>query len=318
MVMMWLKLLLFAGWLVAGSVLANDLPANLAEKTPANHAAIGAELSDPNTVSSDQNPLQSTQQEPPQRVKRWGFFDILTPAGQNYLLPAHYTYEKLKTVGAPPGDGSRHLEVKFQLHLQAALWRTIGDTPISWYVSYRQTSFWQAYVKSAFFRETNYEPSMYFDYQWDNRPFSLHNVRIGAVHQSNGRGGSAERSWNRAFIQLKFGKPHTWFAQWRLWARIDGLLGARDYNDDITRYLGYGKLRVGYRHQQHVFTVMLRNQLESGFKRGATQLTWSFLVYKRIRGYVGAFLGYGQSLIDYNHRTHSLGVGISFSDYLDD
>jgi phospholipase A1 len=35
-----------------------------------------------------------------------------------------------------------------------------------------------------------------------------------------------------------------------------------------------------------------------------------------MKGYVQFFNGYGQNLIEYNHRTAAIGIGFAFSDWL--
>jgi phospholipase A1 len=63
---------------------------------------------------------------------------------------------------------------------------------------------------------------------------------------------------------------------------------------------------------------MLRNNIESGFSRGAVELAWSFpfLSYRHLKGYLQYYNGYGESLIDYNQHSNSIGVGISITDGL--
>jgi phospholipase A1 len=63
---------------------------------------------------------------------------------------------------------------------------------------------------------------------------------------------------------------------------------------------------------------MSRNNLESGFDKGAVELSWSFPLwdYPFLKGYVQYFYGYGESLIDYNNRVNKIGLGISLSDWL--
>ena len=92
-----------------------------------------------------------------------------------------------------------------------------------------------------------------------------------------------------------------------------------DDNPDITDYLGHGELRLLYRRHGHVFGLMTRNQVESGFDRGALELSWSFPVfdYPYLKGYVQYFYGYGESLVDYDRRVNRIGVGISLTDWLD-
>ena len=61
---------------------------------------------------------------------------------------------------------------------------------------------------------------------------------------------------------------------------------------------------------------MSRNNITSLFRRGAVELTWSFPIQKYVKGYVQAFSGYGQSLIEYDHYTDSIGIGIALSDVI--
>lgn len=65
--------------------------------------------------------------------------------------------------------------------------------------------------------------------------------------------------------------------------------------------------------------MMLRNQIESGFDRGALEFGWSFPVfdYPFLKGYFQYFYGYGESLIDYDRKVKRLGIGISITDRLD-
>jgi len=90
-------------------------------------------------------------------------------------------------------------------------------------------------------------------------------------------------------------------------------------NPDITDYMGHGEFRVAWQRNDHVVTMMLRNQLESGFDKGAVELGWSIPVfdYPYLKAYVQYFNGYGESLIDYNRKVNRIGVGISLTDWID-
>jgi phospholipase A1 len=63
---------------------------------------------------------------------------------------------------------------------------------------------------------------------------------------------------------------------------------------------------------------MSRNNLESGFSKGAVELGWSFPLfqYDYIKGYIQYFSGYGESLIDYNNYVNRIGFGILLTDVL--
>jgi len=61
-----------------------------------------------------------------------------------------------------------------------------------------------------------------------------------------------------------------------------------------------------------------RNNLESGFQRGAVELSWSFPFSNRedLKAYIQTFSGYGESLIVYNSEVSRIGIGIVLSDWL--
>jgi len=91
-----------------------------------------------------------------------------------------------------------------------------------------------------------------------------------------------------------------------------------DDNPDITDYLGHYELRAAYKWGGHVFSAMSRNNLESGFDKGAVELGWSFPLgkYPYLKGYLQYFRGYGESLIDYNEHVNRIGIGVSLADWL--
>jgi len=73
-------------------------------------------------------------------------------------------------------------------------------------VAYTQLSFWQFYADSAYFRESNYNPEFFVTILLADaitRDF-LKGTRIGLAHQSKGRGGRKERSWNYVHAALFF------------------------------------------------------------------------------------------------------------------
>ena len=50
--------------------------------------------------------------------------------------------------------------------------------------------------------------------------------------------------------------------------------------------------------------------------KGALQLDYVYPLGRGISGYVQVFQGYGQSIVDYNHETTVVGVGIMLNDWL--
>lgn len=65
----------------------------------------------------------------------------------------------------------------------------------------------------------------------------------------------------------------------------------------------------------NLYSFTVRNNLRSD-NRSAIELSWSFPVYRSIRASIRYFNGYGESLINYNRSSQSLGLGFLFTDWL--
>ena len=242
----------------------------------------------------------------------------------NYLLAGAYnkngySAQHFQEQYDDPSIEMDDTEVQFQLSIKAPLAVDIFDT-FDVYAAYTNRSFWQLYNSdiSAPFRETNHEPEAWVQFSpgWEIFGFRNSATSFGFVHQSNGRGSVLSRSWNRVYASFVFQRGN--FAiGFKPWTRISEDI-EEDDNPDITDYLGHYELRAGYKWNKHVFSVMSRNNLESGFERGAVELGWSFPLwnYPYLNGYLQYFGGYGESLIDYNQRVNRIGIGISLTDWL--
>jgi phospholipase A1 len=242
----------------------------------------------------------------------------------NYILPVTYN---LSPNDEPFGleEGTLdEVEMKFQVSLKVQLGEGVFGDRGSLYAAYTNRSWWQTYNadKSRPFRETNHEPELFLLFDIDRKflGFKATNVIIGASHQSNGQGGSLSRSWNRIYGMLVLEKGNMVLSL-KPWYRIpedkkeapDDPRG--DDNPDIMDYMGSGEVGLFYRMQNHSFSMMARNNL-SGDNKGALELGWTYPLSSRLKGYLQFFDGYGESLIDYDHRTTRLGVGFLLADWL--
>ena len=88
-----------------------------------------------------------------------------------------------------------------------------------------------------------------------------------------------------------------------------------DDNPNIEKYLGYGEIWAYYFLKKHRFGLMLRNNFSFHTNRGALQAEWSFPIYEWVNGYVQYFVGYGESLLDYNHTVNRIGIGFIVADW---
>ncbi len=173
----------------------------------------------------------------------------LYPYDPNYLLytdTSDINQEAIKTYNW--ADKARKDEVKYQLSLAFPLWRGIaGDNSVLG-ASYTQRSWWQLSNRgeSSPFRETNYEPQLFVGWATDYRfaGWTLRDVEIGVNHQSNGRSDPTSRSWNRGYARL-MAQNGNWQVDLKPWFRFSES-SSNDDNPDITKYMGYYRLKVGY------------------------------------------------------------------------
>lgn len=209
-------------------------------------------------------------------------------------------------------------EAQFQLSVKTPLAVNLFDT-VDIYAAYTNRSFWQLFNEnSAPFRETNHEPEAWLQFNADWQILGFRNFanQFGIVHQSNGRGGELSRSWDRIYADFLLERGN-FVLSFKPWYRLPES-EEDDENPDITDYLGHYELRGFYKWNDHTFSLMSRNNLESGFSKGALELSWSFPLgkYPFLKGYVQYFTGYGESLIDYDNYVNRIGIGLAVTDWL--
>ena len=242
-----------------------------------------------------------------------------------YLLPAIWTSEKNELPSSPNPNNTvtdnqnlKSIEAKLQLSLKTkALENVFGDNGDVW-IGYTQSARWQVYNEdeSRPFRETNYEPEISLVFKTDYNILGLDGNLLGLTfnHQSNGRSDPLSRSWNRALLNIGL-ETENFAMLFRPWYRLDED-GKKDNNPDIKNYIGRADLTTFYRKNNHDFTIMLRHSLKGGVdSHGAIQFDWAFPIAGKLRGYLQVFDGYGESLIDYNHRATYVGFGLSLMNW---
>ncbi|WDE08177.1 phospholipase A [Thalassomonas viridans] len=251
---------------------------------------------------------------------------VITPHKMNYLLPVSITddinTEVYRGVDAW-SDNLTHSEAKFQLSIKVPLNRE--DLLLEHdglFFGFTLQSWWQVYSDniSKPFRETNYQPEVFYlaPLNWHpgggNTGFAL-----GLEHQSNGRSQPLSRSWNRLYVNFLYEKDN--FAlSFRPWWRLpeskkqmpfdaDG-----DDNPDIADFMGHFELGLVYKWSDYEWTAKFRENFAR--HHGALELGLTFPLWGKLRGYAQYSLGYGESLIDYNHSQQRFGLGIALTDLL--
>lgn len=217
-----------------------------------------------------------------------------------YVLPASYSsrYDKSES------------EFIFQLSLKLQLFKS------NFFFGYSQRSYWQIYNEddSRPFRETNYNPELFYRFKPQYAFCPGCGLDVGIEHESNGRPVPESRSWNRTYLAL-YREGNNRLLHLRAWYRIpedkkktpDDPQG--DDNPDIHRYYGHAELRV----QQaildtHIAALMLRGNLDTG--KGAVELNYSVPIGDYLYANLYVFNGYGETLMDYDRSLTRAGIGL--------
>lgn len=135
-------------------------------------------------------------------------------------------------------------------------------------------------------------------------------LQVGLAHQSNGQSDPLSRSWNRTYLSAGF--EHGDFG---VSIRANGRLPeSNDQNPDLTEYIGRGDIYMNWFPGVSTFSLTLRSNFDS-VERGSLQFDVTHPVFADkpagLRWYLQAFTGYGETLLDYNHKQTRLGLGLS-------
>ena len=252
---------------------------------------------------------------------------ILTVREHNpmYLMPVWYNSSPNYAPSSPTRGAAlqerfsdqKRIETKMQVSFKSKIAEDLFKSRADLWFGYTQKSDWQIYNqgrRSAPFRNTDYEPEIFItqpvksQLPWGGR---LRMLGVGFAHQSNGQSRPESRSWNKVYAMagMEWGKltviP-------RVWIRLFDSSGKDNDNPDLTKYLGYGDVKLQYRlNDKHNFSTTLRYNPKSGY--GAAEAAYTFPIKGKLQGVVRGFHGYGESLIDYNHKQSGIGFGLMFN-----
>ncbi|MGL1956604.1 MAG: phospholipase A [Colwellia sp.] len=251
---------------------------------------------------------------------------VISPHKMNYILPATVTNEINPDAYSDLGtwdENFEEVEAKFQLSIKVPLLTdtlfTEGD---GLYFGITLQSWWQIYSDniSKPFRETNYKPEIFYLTPLNWHPFEGNTgLIVGFEHESNGRTQLLSRSWNRAYLNFLYEKDN--FAlSFKPWWRVPEEDKTSEFdpkgddNPDIGDYMGHFELSAVYKWRDYEFSAMGRENFSE--HHGALELGFTFPLWGKLRGYAQYFTGYGESMIDYNHKQQRLGLGIALTNVL--
>ncbi len=255
--------------------------------------------------------------------------DRLQPHRQSYLIVRKTSNANNQPSSPAPGHSvllpldMDALEAKFQLSFKTDIvtqenldiW---GLKTFRLWGAYSQQSHWQVFNtrNSSPFRETNYEPELIAAFATGKESgWKLFN--LGWVHQSNGRARATSRSWNRVYAQAGWERDNTSLMVRGWWRIPEHIL--KDDNPDIAHYIGRAELVARWEpdSKSQSVALMLRNNMNLSHNISFVRLDWSLPVPlgNAARLHAQVSNGYGESLIDYNQRQTTLGLGISFREW---
>jgi phospholipase A1/A2 len=179
------------------------------------------------------------------------------------------------------------------------------------YFGYTQNSLWDLESESKAFRDTSYQPSLFWKWERtdDGSQTWLDGARLGLEHESNGSTGERSRSVNIAFVRPEWRWKFTERGSLAFTPKLYTYL-EKEENTDIDDYRGYVDWRVRYDSPAGTW-------IATSVVRYGTAGKGSVLVdlSRRIRDlkfgpvstylHVQFFAGYGESILDYNVKRKS-------------
>ena len=244
----------------------------------------------------------------------------------NFLLPVHHSSSINRaphspTHAATPGPANlSNSEAKLQISLRAKMADDLFLPGASLWFAYTQQSLWQVWdqADSSPFRSTDYQPeAMYVvpvPAALGGLPagWRLRLLQFGLAHQSNGQSDPLSRSWNRVYAGAGIEK-----GDFSIGLRVNHRLREKendDDNPDLTSYIGRGAISMNWLAGAYTSSLTWRTNFKDT-DRGSVQFDLTHPVFadhpNGLRWYVQLFSGYGETLLDYNHRQNRIGVGLS-------
>lgn len=242
----------------------------------------------------------------------------------NYVLPYHYS-NNINTQPHSPTRGPveeqtgyKGEEVKFQFSFRTKVLEDFLLPNADLWVSYTQTSLWQAWNNdlSRPFRSTDHNPDIFYvipvSQKFDLIPgeLGIEMVRVGLAHHSNGQSKPESRSWNYWHVSAAMSLGPL-LLETTYKNRVNETL-EKDDNPDLIYFKGNLESRLTSLVGRTSISLERSGQYFS-MERGSWQLDVTYPLTKSqpegVRIQLQIFSGYGETLLDYNHRQTRIGIG---------
>jgi phospholipase A1 len=202
--------------------------------------------------------------------------------------------------GIPIGDKmtAANSNVKFQLSIRQKLTRSKLPFDTYLYIQFTQKTIWNVLEESLPMRDMNFNPGIGLGHLIVHKNRYIGHAYLMLEHESNGKDGTASRSWNKISFGGNLALSKYMEMQLKTWIPIiDG-----QNNRDILRYNGLAQGALSYWTPDRRFNATLlatwrahsfsfNTQWELSFKIDNNENQYLFLQY---------YNGYGENLLDYN------------------
>ena len=232
---------------------------------------------------------------------------------------------------ATSADNYQRQEMRIQMSVRTKLAQNLltdpgGNLRDALWVGYTGLSYWQVFnsAMSRPFRNTDHEPELFYIYPTTAQlPFGWRwrYSGVGLVHQSNGQSDPLSRSWNRYYVMTGLELDNRWQVQAKLWKRVREN-AADDNNPGIQDYIGRGELKLGWNVNQANWLGLTARGSLNGHGKGSGRLEWMHTLGEgwmggksNLRLHAQLFSGYGDTLLDYNHKRTVFSLGFSLLDF---
>ncbi|PXW27656.1 phospholipase A [Paraburkholderia caballeronis] len=236
--------------------------------------------------------------------------DTLSTTSRNALDRLSF-YEPIYVAAGKNGDTSARFQLSFKYRILMPDDLRSKRFVDNLYFAYTQTSIWDLSATSAPFRDTSYEPQLFYylaDTGWASSWYSRMGIAAGVGHESNGKSGDDSRGINIVFVRPTWEFGDLTSTHLTVSPKLYYYLSKHD-NPDIAAYRGYADLLVKYGSPDGLqLATTLRKGTKHWYGSVDAQLTYPLarLLGSAWGGYlwVGYFNGYGEDILDYNRRQH--------------
>lgn len=244
--------------------------------------------------------------------------DKLMALYQPYVKNISFYKPMYFLVGVDPEESKFQISFKYRLFNPEKPLAKRYPWVEGFHLGYTQTSFWDLSSDSIPFEDTSYQPELYFISPRIKTAFASDGlfIKTGYQHESNGRGGTASRSTNFAYIEpiILFydeAKRSGLKLSSKFWLYVDN---EEENNPDIEDYRGYFDLGVTLGKADG---LVVDTSFQWADKGASVQIDATYPLHALFFNHLDMYLHLnytntlGERLINYWEREEAVRIGLS-------